>query len=101
MNTTDPNNILILKDIIKVIDETAHNLLVVSRDTSQKVSVESLNNSRNSLIDHALLIVFALKIYIHVAVMNIHVLIYPYKTCHVFDVVVDRVCLQTVKIPHH
>ena len=67
----------------------------------RKVPVDSLNNSRNSLIDHALPVVFDLKIDIHDGAMNIHVLIYPYTTCHVFDVAADIIHLQTVNIPHH
>ena len=86
MEHTDPYDTKIPTDIVQDIDETAQERLITSRDTIPIVWNDSERTHTIFLTAHSRQLVFALKIDVHVAGINIHLLIHPYSKFHVLDV---------------
>ena len=83
MENIDPNDTVILTDIIKTINEITLNQLVDSRDTNLEARTYSETTRTIVLNAYALKVVFALEIDGHVGAMNIHLITHLYETCYV------------------
>ena len=66
MEIIDPNDIMISASIIKASNETAHDRLVASRDTSHEAQTDSDSTDAIVLAGHAHQVVFAFTIDAHV-----------------------------------
>ena len=92
---------MIPSDMIKTINDTAHDQRIASRDTSNEAQTDSETNHTSVLTVGAHLAVLALEIDALVGTMNIHALAYPYVTCHVLDLAAHSIHLQIANVLHH
>ena len=79
----DPHDTMNNTTLIKAINETAYDRKIVSKDTNHEARTDSKTTHAIILTAHAHQVRLALKIDVHVEVMNIHVLTHPYAKCHV------------------
>ena len=81
MQNIDPNDTMIPAYIIMAINETAHDLLIASRDMSHESRSNYKKAHSIALITNAHQIVLALEIDVYVGVINIQELSHLYAKC--------------------
>ena len=101
MENIDPQDTMTPIDIVMVINVTALDRLINSRDTNREAQTDTETTLAIIMIAHAHQVVSSSKIDAHDGITNIHVLICPYVACHVLDVAVHNIHLQVKNVPHN
>ena len=101
MKNIDPQEKMTPIDIIKVINRTALDRLIDSRDTNREAQADTETTHAIVMTAHVHQVVSASRIDDHDGITNIHLLTHPYVTCHVLDVAVHNIHLQIENALHH
>ena len=101
MHNLDLHDTMTPIGIIKVINGTALDLLIDSRDTNHEAQVDTESARKIIMTAHAHKVVFASEIDAHDGMTNIHLLPRPYAICLVSDVAAHNIHLQIESVLDH
>ena len=101
MDNIDPSDTRILSDMIKDIKGSTFDRQIDSRYTNREALADSKETGEIVTTSHALLVVFASEMDIHVGAKNIHKPTLVYATCHVFNVKALNIRLQIANVLRH